>query len=88
MKIFKFCDVVPQVPNIVFRHRFRYTFELLPYEAQGFSLRKIKKLFRGRDEPVYVAVKTSGISCHSPGGTNQFLQSLLSPVPYYLANTL
>jgi len=45
MKIFRFRDVLPELPNIVFRRRFKFNFELLPYEVKGLSLKKIGNFF-------------------------------------------
>ena len=45
MKIFRFRDVLPQLPNILFRHRLRFTFELLPFEAKELRLKKIGNFF-------------------------------------------
>ena len=45
MKIFRFRDVLPQLPNILFQHRFRFTFELLPFEAKELRLKKIGNFF-------------------------------------------
>ena len=45
MKIFEFRDVIPEFPNLVFRRRFKFTFELLPYEVEGLSAKKIGNFF-------------------------------------------
>ena len=46
MKIFRFRDVLPEIPNIIVRRRFRFKFELLPFEARGLSLKKIGNFFK------------------------------------------
>lgn len=40
MKIFKFKDILPQVPNLLFRGRLRLKFEHLPFEARGITGKK------------------------------------------------
>jgi radical SAM protein with 4Fe4S-binding SPASM domain len=40
MKIFKIFDVLPQIPNILFRGRFKFKFEHLPFEARGITWKK------------------------------------------------
>ena len=45
MKIFHYRDVAPQIFNLLVRRRFRFLFELIPYEANGLSGRKIANLF-------------------------------------------
>jgi radical SAM protein with 4Fe4S-binding SPASM domain len=45
MKIFNIRDVVPQLPNIFFRRRMKFHFELLPFEARGLSAGKIFNFF-------------------------------------------
>jgi hypothetical protein len=45
MKIFSISDVVPQLPNIFFRRRMKFYFELLPFEVKGLSARKIRNFF-------------------------------------------
>ena len=45
MKIFSIRDVVPQLPNIFFRRRMKFYFELLPFEVKGLSARKIRNFF-------------------------------------------
>ncbi|RJP68700.1 MAG: radical SAM protein [Candidatus Abyssobacteria bacterium SURF_17] len=45
MKIFRFGDIVPQLPNIIFRRRFKFSFELLPYEVKGLRWKRIANFF-------------------------------------------
>jgi len=45
MKIFSFRDVLPQLPNVFFRRRLRFTFELLPFEAKRLAAKKIGNFF-------------------------------------------
>lgn len=45
MKVFHYRDVIPQLFNLIVRRRFRFKFELVPYEAAGLSYRKIANLF-------------------------------------------
>lgn len=45
MKIFKFRDIISQLPNIILRRNFRFKFELLPYEVKGLRLKKIGNFF-------------------------------------------
>ena len=45
MKIFKFRDIIFQIPSIIFRRSFRFRFELLPYEVKGLQLKKIGNFF-------------------------------------------
>ncbi len=40
MKIFKFGDIVPQLPNLLFRGRLKFKFEKLPYEAKNIPWKK------------------------------------------------
>jgi len=45
MRIFELRDVLPQLPNILFRRRLKFNFELLPFEAKELSLKKISNFF-------------------------------------------
>jgi len=45
MKIFRFRDVVPEIPRLLFRRSLRFRFELLPQEARNLSGRKIMNFF-------------------------------------------
>ncbi len=45
MKIFRYRDVIPQLPNIFFRRRLKFIFEKIPYEAKGLTLKKISNFF-------------------------------------------
>ncbi|UCE19896.1 MAG: radical SAM protein [Gemmatimonadota bacterium] len=45
MKLFKIQDIIPQIPNLLFRRRFRFTFELLPFEVRELHLKKIWNFF-------------------------------------------
>ena len=45
MRIFKFNDVLPQIPNLLLRGKFDFEFELLPYRAENISLRKAANFF-------------------------------------------
>jgi len=45
MRIFEFRDVLPQLANIIFRRRFRFNFELLPFKAKNLSCKKIINFF-------------------------------------------
>jgi len=40
MKIFKFKAVLPQIPNLLFRGRMKFKFELLPFEARDIPWKK------------------------------------------------
>lgn len=40
MKIFKFSQVLPQLPNLLFRSRLKFRFELLPFEARRIGWKK------------------------------------------------
>lgn len=46
MKIFNYREIVPQLYNIIIRRRFKFTFELIPYEVRGLSYRKIGNFFK------------------------------------------
>jgi hypothetical protein len=45
MQIFNFRDVIPEIPNLFFQRRFRFNFEMLPYEVKGLSLKKVMNFF-------------------------------------------
>jgi radical SAM protein with 4Fe4S-binding SPASM domain len=45
MRIFEFRDVLFQLPNLLFRRRLKFNFELLPFEARELSLKKIRNFF-------------------------------------------
>lgn len=45
MKIFKFREVLPQLPNLLVRRRFRFEFEMLPFEAEQIRLKKLGNFF-------------------------------------------
>lgn len=45
MKLFRFRDVVPELPNILVRRRFRFRFEMLPFEARDLTRKKIGNFF-------------------------------------------
>ncbi len=40
MKIFKFKNILPQVPNLLLRGRLKFKFEKLPFEARGIGWKK------------------------------------------------
>jgi len=40
MKIFKFKNILPQIPNIVFRNTIKFEFEMIPFEANKLTLKK------------------------------------------------
>lgn len=40
MKIFKFSHMLPQLPNLLFRSRLKFRFELLPFEARRIRWKK------------------------------------------------
>ncbi len=40
MNIFKFREVLPQIPNLIFNNRFKFHFEKLPFEAHNISWKK------------------------------------------------
>lgn len=42
MKIFEFRDILPQLPDIFLRRRIKFRFELIPYQADNLSFKKIK----------------------------------------------
>ncbi len=45
MKIFEFKKILPQIPNILFRRRIHFNFEMLPFEAKDLSFRKRLNFF-------------------------------------------
>ena len=45
MRIFSFSEVLSQIPNIIFRRRLKFKFELLPFEAEDLPLKKITNFF-------------------------------------------
>ena len=45
MKIFELSKILPQIPNLLFRRRFHFDFELLPFEAKNLSLKKRLNFF-------------------------------------------
>ncbi len=45
MKIFKFRDIIFQLPNIILRRSLRFNFELLPFEVKELRLKKIINFF-------------------------------------------
>lgn len=45
MQIFNFRDVIPEIPHLFFQRRFRFHFEMLPYEVKGLNLKKIMNFF-------------------------------------------
>jgi radical SAM protein with 4Fe4S-binding SPASM domain len=40
MRIFKIKEILPQVPNLLFRGRLKFKFELLPFEARNITWKK------------------------------------------------
>ncbi len=40
MKIFKYKQVLPQLPNLLLRGRMNFKFELLPFTVTGISWKK------------------------------------------------
>jgi len=40
MKIFEFKKILPQIPNLLFRNRIHFKFEMLPFESKGISWKK------------------------------------------------
>ena len=45
MKIFRFRDVLPELPRILLQRRLRFKFELIPFEVQGLKPKKIWNFF-------------------------------------------
>ena len=45
MKIFKFSKILPQIPNLLFRKRLNFEFELLPFEANNLTIKKRLNFF-------------------------------------------
>jgi len=45
MRIFKFKEVFPQLGQLLFRKRFRFQFEMIPYEVENLPLKKIMNFF-------------------------------------------
>jgi radical SAM protein with 4Fe4S-binding SPASM domain len=45
VKIFKTGAIIPQIPRLLLRRRFRFDFEMLPFEARDLSPKKISNFF-------------------------------------------
>ncbi len=45
MKIFKFRNILPELPNIFFRRRLKFKFELIPFEVKCLPPKKIRNFF-------------------------------------------
>jgi len=45
MKIFRFKEIIPQLPNIILRRRLRFKFELIPFEVNGLKPKKVWNFF-------------------------------------------
>jgi len=45
MKIFKLKDVVPELPDLIFRRRLKFKFERIPFEVEGLAPKKIGNFF-------------------------------------------
>lgn len=45
MQIFNMAEVIPQIPNILFRGRFRFIFEKMPFEAKSITWKKKLNFF-------------------------------------------
>jgi MoaA/NifB/PqqE/SkfB family radical SAM enzyme len=60
IKIFNIRDAVLQLPNIFFRRRMKFHFELLPFEAKGLSARKIRNFFLAGLNQLFLPSKPIG----------------------------
>ena len=45
MKIFRFRDVLPELPRILLQRRLRFKFELIPFEVRGLKTKRIWNFF-------------------------------------------
>ena len=60
MKIFNAAEVIPQIPNIIFRGRFRFIFEKLPFEARDISWKKKFNFFIAGLNQIFLPDKPFG----------------------------
>jgi len=61
MKIFKFKDIMPQIPNLLLRGRLKFKFELLPFEVKGIPWKKRWNFFMAGLNQFFLPARPLGL---------------------------